>query len=166
MAACGKLAREYEGVRLHTHLAENLVRHTSKHVIYRVRVLQCSSTPHCVLAQGVFCALYLHYRIDFEPRNMCGAIYVSSTEAHVWHFQEDVDYTLKMHGYRFAKYIKCVPLPMLATHLKTLYAPSPCGTQDEVVCPHPCLFLLCHYAALILAHLENPYHARPLWHVW
>ena len=44
MASCAKLAREYEGVRLHTHLAENA---------------------------------------------------------------EDVEYTLKMHGYRFGDYIRC-----------------------------------------------------------
>ena len=43
MAACAKLAREHEGVRLHTHLAENA---------------------------------------------------------------EDVEYTLKMHGYRFGDYIR------------------------------------------------------------
>ena len=47
MAACAELAREHEGVRLHTHLAENA---------------------------------------------------------------EDLEYTLKMHGYRFGDYIRCCKL--------------------------------------------------------
>ncbi len=57
MASCAKLAREHEGVRLHTHLAENA---------------------------------------------------------------EDVEYTLKMHGYRFGDYIRCARVEV-AGHILCLW---------------------------------------------
>ena len=65
MAACAKLAREYEGVRLHTHLAENA---------------------------------------------------------------EDVEYTLKMHGYRFGDYIRYLECKCLglACNAVTLDPPAHC----------------------------------------